>query len=538
MSSARLAALPLALALATAASAGEKVARMSEETDPPLLDSTRATDVRSTTIVGYLEEGLLRYGPDGYAPGVAESWEVRELGATFHLRPDARWSDGKPVTARDFVFGWRAALDPANASEYAFILYPVKNGEAVNGGKLPGTALGVRAVDDRTLVVEFERPCPYFLLLTAMATYAPVREDFYQAHRGRYGATPQELLYNGPFVLTHWDRGASLTLAKNPLYWDAGRIKLDRIEIPYITSDPNARLDLFADAKIDLIYRIGRDELARSQLERFRMKIFGDGELWYLGFNFRSGHPTRNVHLRRAIRLVYDAREFIASVLGLPGARPSPGLFPHWIPGVSRPFREEYPRPPSRPDLAQARAEVERARAELGGTIPPIVWLTADTPFSQREAEYFQWVLRTRLGLEVRIDRQVWKQQIEKMTAGEFDIFAEAWVADYADPMTYADLFASWNANNRGLYASPRYDALIREAQATADPRRRLDAMAAAERIALDDVAFLDLYESSTVYLEAPRLKGVIRRQVGTDPDLTYADVADEEPPRAWSATR
>lgn len=529
----------LALAPAAPARAAERVIRVAIQQDPPQLDPTRATDTVSSMISGHLKEGLTRHGRHGeLVPGVAESWTVGDRGATFRLRKEARWSDGRPVTAHDFVFAWRTVVDPKNASEYAFILYTVKNGEAINEGKLPPSALGARAADDHTLVVEFEQPCPYFLGLTAFKTLYPVREDFHRARPGRYAATARDMLFNGPFVLTSWIHGASLTLERNPLYWDAQRIQIDRIEIPYITSDANARFNLFKDGKIDFIERIGRDEIKRAQVERFRMKSFAEGSLWFLEFNHRPGRPTTSFHLRKAVQLVFDGREYVSSVIGIPGTRPALSLVPHWMKGGERPFRKEYPLEPVRPDLDEARRHLELARAELGGRIPPLVVLCDDTPTASRQAEYFQQVLGRRLGLEIRIDRQIFKQRLAKMTAGQFDLAFAGWSADYDDPMTYADRFASWNENNRARYASPRFDDLIRRAQATTDARARLDHMAAAERIALDELAFLPLYERTDVYLQSRRVEGVVRHVIGPDPDFTFATVVEEGRPRAWSATR
>lgn len=530
----------LALAAALPGSArADQVVRLTITQDPPQLDSTRATDTVSSFILGHIQEGLTANGEHGdIVPGVAESWEIRDLGATFHLRKDARWSDGKLVKAQDFVFAWRNVVDPATASEYAFILYTVKNGEAVNAGKLPPSALGVRAVGDDVLEVEFQRPCPYFLGLTAFKTLDPVREDFYRAHPGRYGATPAELLSNGPFVLTHWDHEASLVLERNPLYWNAGSIRLDRIEIPYITTDPNARMNLFRDGSVDFIETIGRDESRRAQVERLPMKSFAEGSLWFLSFNHRPGRPTANLHLRRAIQLAYDPREFISAVIGIPGTRPGLGIVPSWVPGVKGTFRKEHPLTPLRPDLEEAKRELELARKELGGKIQALSWLTFTTAGAAREAEYFQYVLRTRLGLDIVIDKQIFKQVLAKETAGEFDIAVAGWVPDYGDPMTFADLFTSWNANNYGRYRDPRYDALIRRAQAEKDPRARMDAMAAAERIALDELAILPIFERADVYLQSRRVDGIVRHQIGPDPDLRHARVLEEEPSRAWSATR
>lgn len=496
--------------------------------DPPELDSAKATDVLSGFVLGHVNEGLTDYGPGGdIVPAVASSWELREQGSTFHLRADARWSDGRPVTAADFVFAWRTVVDPATASEYAFIMYPVKNGEAINRGKLKPEALGVRAVDDHTLEIEYERPCAYFLGLTAFKTYFPLREDFYRAHKGRYAATPEDMLYNGPFVLTRWDHGAAMVMEKNPLYWNAARIHVQRIAIPYFTNDGNAIINLFKDGKIDLLDGLGRDSIKRAQVERFRMKSFDQGTLFYVEFNKRPGRATANLHLRKAIQLVYNGPEFVSKVIGVPGTKPGRYLIPRWVPGLERPFDEEYPVAPVHPDLEAARRELELARQELGGSIPELVWLTGDGPGSQREGEYFQWLLKARLGLKVTINQQVFAQRLARMTSGDFDMVSAGWGPDYDDAMTFADLWTSWNENNRGKYSNPRYDALIRDALATPDPRRRLDDMAAAERIALDDVAVLPLYEQATVYAESRWVHGILRRRFGTDPDFTYATVSE-----------
>jgi oligopeptide transport system substrate-binding protein len=528
--------LPLLAALAAAAGCsradapgvpGAKVLRLALAEEPPQLDSTRATDQVSVFVLGHVMEGLTRYGDGGgIVPGVAERWELTDRTATFHLRPDARWSDGVPVTARDFVFGWRTAVDPRTASEYAFILYPVRNAEAIASGKLPPSALGVRAVDDRTLVVDLEKPTGHFLGLTAFATYLPVREDFYRARGGRYGADAKDLLSNGPFVLAGWVHGASLAFVKNPHYWDAASIQLDRIEAPYMTQDPSTRYNLFKDRKIDMT-GLDRDLLGLAQADRFRMKSFTTGSIFYMEFNHRPDRVTRNVHLRRAIRLVFDPVEYVSKVIGIPGNRPAYALIPHWVKGVEQTFRKEHPVRPTRPDLDAARRELAQARADLGGSIPPIVYLTGDSPFTAREAEYLQDLLASRLGLQLKIDKQTFKQRLAKMTSGDFDVVAAGWGPDYPDAMTFADLFASWNENNRGRWRNDRFDALIRRAQGTSDPQVRMDAMAEAERILLDDVAVLPTSEAASVYVHAPRLSGVVRNVVGPDPDYTRARVSD-----------
>jgi oligopeptide transport system substrate-binding protein len=332
----------------------------------------------------------------------------------------------------------------------------------------------------------------------------------------------KDLLSNGPFVLAEWIHGARIVLEKNPRYWDAAHVSLDRIEIPYFTQDPSTIYNLFKDGKID-ITGLDRDLLVRAQADRFKMKSFAAGSVFYAEFNHRPGRPTASHHLRKAIQLVFDAKEYVSKVIGVPGNLPGVRLIPRWVPGVNGPFWKEYPVEPVRPDLDAARRELARAKQELGGTIRPLVWLTGDDPGTAREAEYFQYLLGSRLGIDLRIDKQTFKQRLAKMTSGDFDIVSAGWGPDYADAMTFADLFTSWNENNRGRWHDARYDALIREAQATADPKRRMDAMAAAERILLDDVGILPKSEAGRVYVLSPRLSGVVRRAVGTDPDFTRA---------------
>ncbi len=492
--------------------------------EPPQLDSTRATDQVSGFVLGHVMESLLRRGPGTkLLPGVAERWEINEKGATFWLRADARWSDGKPVTAHDFVFAWRKIVDPANASEYAFFVYPIKNGEAINRGELPIESLGVRAVDDRTLTVDFERPTPYFEKLVVYATYGPVRQDFYEACNGRYGADADTLLYNGPFRISKWVHGAQLRFEKNPYYWDADRIRLNVIDMPYVTNDANAVLNLYKDGKIATA-PLNAETLDDALEHRWKINRFNDGSVFYTEFNHRPGRLTANVNLRRALSLVSDPGELVYKVMKVPGNLPGVSLFPAWLPGVHGLFRQEYPPKPVHVDVAEARRYLELAKQELGiETMPPLILLTGDDPVSGPQAEYLQNVLKRTLDIDVKIDKQIFKQRLAKMTAGEFDMVAAGWGPDYDDPLTFGDLFSSWNKNNRGMYSNPELDRYVRIAQSSLDPKARMDAFGAIQRIIQDDVVIIPSYERGLVYVRNPRLNGIVRRVVGADPDYINA---------------
>jgi oligopeptide transport system substrate-binding protein len=496
--------------------------------EPPQLDSTRMQDVVSAMIAGHTIEGLTRYGTTGVEPGVAERWDIRADGATFWLRGDARWSDGVPVTAHDFVFAWATTVDPENASPYAFVMYVLKNAEAINTGKLPRDALGVRAIDDRTLEIEFENPVPYFESLAAFQTLLPIREDFYRSRNGRYAADVDDLLFNGPFTMTRWVHGSNIRLEKNPAYWDRDSIRLDVIDIPFITPDNTARLNLYRDQQIVDVDHLNAEALDQVLAARWPLGRFSDGSVWYLSMNQRPGRPTSNHNLRKALQLANDNGELLYKVLKVPSYTPTNTLFPAWLRGERALFVQEHPPPVVTQDLAAARKHLELARQELGlDAFPELVLLSDNSPIATKHGEYLQSHLKRTLGLDLRLDRQIFKQRIEKSLNGEFDIAILGWSPDYNDPLTFGDLFASWNVNNYGRYANPEYDAQVRIAQRSIDQGVRMAAFAEMQRMLIDDVTVIMNYERGVMYIQDPRLKGVVRRQVGFEPDYTRAYLVD-----------
>ena len=496
--------------------------------EPPQMDSSRATDAVSGMLLGHLMEGLLRYdGQGNLQPGVAESWEVDSEAAIFHLRESARWSDGSPVTAHDFVFSWRKALEPETASLYAFIMYPIKNAEAVNLGDMPSEALGAIAEDDLTLRVEFERPIAFFDRLVAFTTYYPIREDFYYSRDGRYGADAEDLLFNGAFVMTKWIHGAEIQMDKNQLYWNQDTIWLEKIHIPFITSDSSTHLNLFKDGKVAMV-TLSEDTLENALRNRWQIRRFAEGTVFYIEFNHRPSRLTANLNLRKALYLASDPAELVYRVIKLPGYLPGASLFPTWLKGEHDFLRREYPAPPHRVNVDLAREHLEMARIELGlDEFPPLVLLVGDTPTSLKQAEYFQDVLRRQLGLEIRIDAQIFKQRLEKMTLGQFDLVASGWAPDFDDPLTYGDLFSSWNKNNRGLFRSDELDAQVRIAQGSLDTKERMHAFGEIQRILIDEAAIIPNYERGLVYVADPRLHGLIRRTIGPDPDYSRARIRE-----------
>lgn len=498
--------------------------------EPPQLNSMLTTDAVSGMVLDHVMEGLLRYDDSGaLVPGVAERWEQDGERVTFWLRTDARWSNGEPVTAHDFEFAWKTAVTPATASQYATILYPILNAEKINNGELPVDTMGVQALDERTLQVTLETPIGYFDRMVAFVTYLPVNEAFYNSSRGRYGADAHELIYNGPFMISSWVHGASLRLTKNPYYWDAERIRLDGINFAHITSDPNTLLNLFKDGQI-VMANLGAQMLEEAMLNGWELNRFMDGTVFYIEFNHRPERATSNHNLRMALHLAQDAGELVNRVIKLPGYLPGESLFPVWLPGEEATFRGEYPAPTYQRDIEPAREYLRRALDEMGlERLPPLSLLTGDSPLARMMAEYYQEVFSRNLGINVVIDAQIFRQRLDKMTTGDFDMVMSGWGPDYSDPLTFGDLFASWNLNNRGRYSNPELDAQVRIAQTSLDPAERMHAFGEVQRIMHEDVVIIANYERGLVYVTHPQVKGILRRVIGAETDFTYAWIETEE---------
>ncbi len=500
--------------------------------EPPSLNSLLASDQVSFFVLEHVMEGLLALDHNSkLIPGIAYDWEISTSGATFRLRKDALWSDGVPVRASDFVFAWRRLVDPSTASRYAFIMSPIKNAEQINAGKLDPKALGVYAPDDYTLVVKFERPCPYFLSLTTFVSYYPVREDLYRQAPNKYFSSIKHMVFNGPYILTEWVHGSSMRFVKNKNFWNQERIQINEIDVPYISSDPNVSFNLFRNNEV--VYSdLKRGSIKSALQEHMHIKSFKVGALEYINFNHRKDRISHNKHLRKAMQLVFDPNEMVYKVIGIPGNKPSYSLFPSWLKGAESSFQKEYPARIKTVDHQKALKHLELAKQELGLVdLPPIVLLTSDIPGSLKKAEYLQALFKDALGLEIKIDKQIFKQRLAKMREGEFDIALAAWGPDYDDPSTFSDLFYSKNSNNYGLFIDKEYDHWTDLARNSTDIDQRMKAFAKMQDIVTEQVIVLPYLERGIVYVQHPKLRGMARRIFGGDPSFRYAHIEPNQGP-------
>lgn len=520
----------MAVTAQAAVSVSDQSLHLALATEPPNLNSLKSTDKVSAFILAHTLEGLMRYGDNqALVGGVAERWQETDLTVTFWLRKDARWHDGSPVTAHDFVAAWRAVLDPNNASPYAFIMYPIKHAKAVNEARLAPEKLGVRALDDYQLIVELEQPCPYFVGLTAFMSFYPIHRQLYQSAPSKYGSDPQFLPANGPFQLSQWVHGAKLELTKNPQYWDAESVRLQSIYIDHISSDPLANYNLFRNQNIAFT-TINADNLLDAVERGIQLREFATGSLYYLRLNFNDGRKTQNLWLRKAIQAALNPDDLVNKVIAQAGMIPGRSLFPNYLTVGGQRLRERYPAPEVGQNIVAARRYFQRYQQETGKHPTRLVLLCGDSPTGVKQAVYIQQTLQLALGVDVYLDKQIFKQRLSKERAGDFDLVLTGWGPDYDDPMTFADLFASWNNNNRGGYISADYDAWIDQAQRSVDANERARLFNLMQQQLIADVALIPLYENVELYAQHPQLRGVRRSIFGGDPNLRDAYIVEERP--------
>jgi oligopeptide transport system substrate-binding protein len=502
----------------------EQVLNLLESSEIPSLDSVLATDQVSFIVLNNIMEGLYRLDKDNKpTPGMAESHEVSEDGKvyTFKLR-DAKWSNGDPVTAHDFVYAWRKALDPNTGAEYAYIMYDIKNAEEVNTGKLPVDQLGVKALDDKTLQVELKNPVPYFLSLTSFATFYPQNEKFVKEQGDKYGLEANTTVYNGPFVLSEWKHEQGWTYKKNPNYWDAETVKLETINVNIVKDNATA-VNLYDTKKAD---RVG---LSAEFVDKYKndknFKTELEASLFWLRMNTKN-ELLSNVKARKAIAMAFD-KQGITDVILNNGSVPANYFVPKgFVTGPNgKDFRDENG------DLLTTNVEEAKklwaeAKQELGKDQFTIELLNYDSDSAKKIGEYLKEQLETNLeGLTVNIKQQPFKQKLELESKMQYDLSFSGWGPDYQDPMTFIDLWVTDGAHNQTGWSNAEYDKLVKDAKTTllTDLQARWDAMLQAEKIVAEEAPVAPIYQRGISYLEREYVKGIVSHQFGADYSYKWA---------------
>ncbi|KYZ67375.1 peptide ABC transporter substrate-binding protein [Bacillus sp. GZT] len=483
----------------------------------PSLDTAKTMDGTSAHVMQNIFEGLyVLDDQDQPIPAVAKSFKRSEDGKkyTFDLRKDAKWSNGDNVTAHDFMFAWKRVIAPETASQYASMLFYVKNAKEINKGTMPLDELGVTVINDYKLEVELEQPIPYFLQLLALPIYLPQHESFLKEQGKNYALEPSNLLYNGPFILEKWKHEQEFLLKKNATYWDQKKVKLDEINFQ-IVKDTMTAVNLYEAGNLD------RVPINSQFVDKYKgnkeLHMSSDSGIAMLRFNEKN-NALANKKVRQSISLALNKEDFVAHFINN-GAKPASGLVPagHINEETGKDFRKENGNLSSY-DLQNAKKIWEEVKKELGVEQVSFEFLTFEQDNAKRMAEYIKGDLEKNLqGLTIQIKQQPFKQKLQLEQTGDYDITMANWGPDYKDPISYLELFTTGNQNNKMNYSNSRYDELIKKAKTdfVLEPEKRWEALLDAEQVLLEDAAVAPLYHIGSAYVQKDYVKGIEKHQFG-----------------------
>jgi oligopeptide transport system substrate-binding protein len=508
---------------------GEKVSNVPQElrvninSEPPALHPGLASDATSGGVLLQTFEGLTRSGKDGQpenamAEEVITSDDLKTY--TFKLR-DAKWTNGDAVTAEDFVYAWKWALDPANQASYSYQLYYIKGAQAVNEGTGSADDIGVKALDEKTLEVTLENPTPYFLELTSFYTYYPVNHKVAEANANWHTDAGDDYVSNGPFKMTEWSHQDKIVLEKNEEYWDAEAVKLTKVEM-YMINDPNTELSMYDNGELD---RAGSPFGTLPTDALPQLKESGDlvikpiaGTYWY---KFQTEvPPLNNKNIRKALAYSINRKAIVENITQ-GGQVPAMAVVPpSMVPENEQGYFADA-------DLETAKQFLQAGLEELGlkdaSELPAITLSYNTSEAHQKIAQAVQDMWKNDLGVEVALDNAEWAVYIDKLHKGDYMVGRMGWLGDFNDPINFLELYREKNGgNNDTFWENAEFKKLLDDSQKETDSQKRLQMLKDAEAIFMDEMPVTPIYFYTNVWVEKENLKDVVVSGLG-DVQLKWA---------------
>jgi len=479
--------------------------------EPQGLDPHVVTGVPENHLIRALFEGLTVKNPYTLEPepGVAESWDISEDGRviTFHINPRAKWSNGDPMTAEDYVWSWQRALNPAMGNLYAYMLFPVKNAEAYASGKLDDPSqMGIKALDKLTLQVTLNEPTPYFIQLmdhySTFAVHRPTIEKFGDATtRFTKWTRVENMVGNGAFILKDWSLNRRIVMAKSPTYWDADKVRLNGI-VFYPTENIVSEERMFRAGQLHYTAGIPLEKIPVYQAMENTPYV----QAPYLGTYFflinTNRPPVDDVRVRQALSMAVD-RETLADTVMQKSVFPAYSITPPGTLGYQPPKLFGF-------DVEKARALLAEAGYPDGEGWPGLE-ITYNTSESHRKiAVALQQMWKEALNIDITIANQEWKVYLDSVTQMNFQIARRGWIGDYVDPNNFLDLYLTDGGNNNTGYADPRYDELIlRRAPQAKTREERFARFFEAETMLMKEMPIIPVYTYTSKHLINPSVHGM-----------------------------
>lgn len=511
-------------------SADGKVFRYAVNTLPTTLDPTKGQSIGDNEIQHAVTEGLTRNTAGDVKPGIAESWDESEDGLTytFHLRKDAKWSDGEPITAADFEYSWKRLVNPETASPYAFIGDCLKNGQAIEQGNMDVEELGVKAVDDTTLEVTLEHPTSYFLsLIGSSGQYAPLRQDIVEKYGTDFAATSEKNVYSGPFVMTSSEDNV-WTFEKNDNYWDKDSINLDKCELNYV-ENTDTQLSMYEAGDLDYV----QVPTAYAADYKDKAEVFANGNVDFCYINSKSDNPVLgNKNFRLALNYALNRNDY-NKLANADTYTAFNGLVFPGLQAKGTTYGEAYDLNsysyPLDGDQDKATEYLNAAMQELGianASDITVEVVTTDADSSKRIVETLQEQWQNALGINVKI-RQVTYADIygKVFPEHDYEIGYGGWGSDYDDPYSYLELFKGDSSYNYSQYENPEVDQLLTASQDEPDTDKRMDELNQVEQDILADGAFVPLQARNVYYMLDDDTTGINFYYCSLNIDWVYADV-------------
>ena len=488
---------------------GLMVLKRGNGAEPDTLDPQKMAGVWENNIISDMNEGLMTVDAAGntiYGAAISNTVSPDGLVYTYKLRDNLLWSDGVPVTADDFVFSFQRILDPKTAAQYASLLYPIKNARLVNEGKLPPAAVGVKALDAKTVQITLEEPTPYLPTLLTHQTTQPVPKHVVEKFGDRW-TSPGTMVTDGPYKLAEWVPNAYVKLVKNPHYYDADKVKIDVVYF-YPVKDSQVELDRYRAGDLDITDSLPTRDLPNLKKEmptQVHMHAYMANS--YLQINVHR-KPFDDLRVREALDLAID-REVLCNDILKAGEIPAYSFVPpgmaNYEPGAHLWFHNLTM------DQRRAKARELLAQAGFGPNNPLKFTYRYMDGLDSRRAAIAVADMWKQVGIDASLLNTEVKVHYDALRTQDFDVADAGWVADYNDPENYLFLMESSSGQmNYAKYSNPKYDALMHQAAQTQDLKARADLLREAEQIILDDAPVVPEYFGGSHQLVKPYVKGFV----------------------------
>ncbi|TPR17388.1 peptide ABC transporter substrate-binding protein [Apilactobacillus timberlakei] len=500
-----------------------KELNLSYPTEISSMDNTKASDASSLTMLYHTTEGLYRLGKnDSIDNALAKSYKVSNDGKqyTFNLRENAKWLNGKNVTANDFVYSWRRAADPKSASQYAYLFGQIRNYDAIQKGQMSPDSLGVKADGNYKLVVNLNKPVPYFRRLLSFPVFFPLQQSVVDKYGKSYGENSLKTNSDGPFILKKWNgTNENWQLVKNNKYWNAKNVHLQKINVS-VVKNPSTSLNLFQQGKLDITPLNGDQVVNYKNSKGF--KSFTGGATVYMLLNQKKNPILRNENARKALSMAINRDELSNNVLR-DGSVPAKGLVPSKLANMKannkgKTFGEQsYVKDAVSYNLDKSKSLWQKAMKEEKMSSVKLSLLTADDDQSKANAEFLQTQLNKLPGLSINVTSIPDKTRMSRQDNGQFDIAVNKWGADFSDPINFLQLFESNNSMNFSKWSNHDYDNYInmsnnRDAN---DSGKRFNDLVNAEKILMQNQGVIPLYQPATAELWNTHIDGYIWNPAG-----------------------